>query len=101
MACDIGFFPDVTELRRNERNLAEAQRIAHLGSWEWDLATDTALRSEELHRICGVEPGTIAGTTEAFLAFVHPDDRGRVEASARAATSIRPSSWRPATVARR
>jgi PAS domain S-box-containing protein len=99
VACDIGFFTDVTEqvaadderarlvegLHRSERNLAEAQRIAHIGSWEWDLATDSAQRSEELHRIYGVEPGTIPGTTEAFLAFVHPDDRARVQASERAA----------------
>lgn len=72
-------------LRRSERNLAEAQRVAHIGSWEWDLATDTAQRSEELHRIFGVEPGAIPGTTEAFLAFVHPDDRAQVQASERAA----------------
>jgi PAS domain S-box-containing protein len=72
-------------LRRSERNLAEAQRIAHLGSWEWDLATDTAVRSEETYRIAGVEPGAFRATNEAFLEFVHPDDRARVEASERAA----------------
>ena len=97
--CNVGFFTDVTErvaaeeerarlvdgLRRSERNLAEAQRIAHIGSWEWDLLTDTAQRSEELQRIYGVEPGAIPDTTEAFLAFVHPDDRARVQASERAA----------------
>ena len=70
-----------------QRSLAEAQRIAQIGSWEWDLATDTALRSEETYRIAGVEPGALPGTTEAFLAFVHPDDRARVQASERAAIS--------------
>ncbi len=74
-------------LRASERNLAEAQRIAHIGSWEWDLATGLAQRSEELHRIFGVEPGAIPETNEAFLAFVHPDDRARVQASERAAIS--------------
>ena len=74
-------------LRRSERNLAEAQRIAHIGSWEWDLATDTAVRSEETYRIAGVEPDAFPGTNEAFLAFVHPDDRARVEAAERAAIS--------------
>ncbi len=68
-------------LRRSERNLAEAQRIAHIGSWEWDLAAGTAQRSAENYRIAGVEPGALPGTTEAFLAFVHPDDRARVEAT--------------------
>ncbi len=74
-------------LRRSERNLAEAQRVAHIGSWEWDLVTGLAQRSDELHRIFGVEPGTIPGTTDAFLACVHPDDQARVEASERAAIS--------------
>ena len=77
----------VQNLRRSERNLNEAQRISHIGSWEWDLATDTAQRSDELHRIYGVEPGEVPGVTEAFLAFVHPDDRERVRASERAALS--------------
>ena len=72
-------------LRRSERNLADAQRISHIGSWEWDLSTGTAQRSDELHRIYGAEPGTIANTNEAFLAFVHPDDRARVEESERVA----------------
>ena len=72
-------------LRRSERNLAEAQRLAGIGSWEWDLASETALRSDELHRIYGVEPGEIPATTEAFLTFVHPDDRERVRAAQRSA----------------
>ncbi len=71
--------------RRSERNLIEAQRISHIGSWEWDLHAGTAIRSDELHRIYGVEPGAISSTNEAFLAFVHPDDRDRVQASERAA----------------
>ncbi|HEY5629670.1 MAG TPA: PAS domain-containing protein [Candidatus Limnocylindrales bacterium] len=72
-------------LRRSERNLAEAQRIAHIGSWEWDLVSGSALRSDELHRIYGVEPGTIPSRPDAFLAFVHPDDRAAVQAAELAA----------------
>jgi PAS domain S-box-containing protein len=75
-------------LRMSERNLAEAQRISHIGSWEWDIAAGTAQRSAELHRIYGVEPGTIPDATEAFLAFVHPDDRARVQASEREALNL-------------
>ncbi len=97
--CNVAFVSDANErlaaererslleksLRASERNLAEAQKIAHIGSWEWDLVNDTALRSDELHRIYGVEPGSLPAVTEAFHAFIHPDDRERVHASERAA----------------
>jgi len=83
--CSIAFFSDGSTLRRLERNLAEAQRIAHIGSWEFDPSTGLAHRSDELHHILGVEPGTIAGTSEAFYAFVHPDDRAALQASEQAA----------------
>ena len=63
------------DLRRSERSLAEAQRIGHVASWERDLATGTLRWSDESHRIFGIEPGTFGGTLDAFLAFVHPDDR--------------------------
>ena len=65
------------ELRRSERNLAEAQRIARLGSWERDLATGALRLSDEACRIIGVDPGTFAGTLDALLALVHPDDRSQ------------------------
>ncbi|MEX1169859.1 MAG: EAL domain-containing protein [Chloroflexota bacterium] len=57
------------------RHLDEAQRIAHIGSWERDIATGVLWWSDESARIMGVEPGTFGGTLDAFLAFVHPDDR--------------------------
>ncbi len=62
-------------LRRSERNLAEAQRIAHLGSWERDVATGALRWSDESHRMMGIEPGAFGGTLDAYLALVHPDDR--------------------------
>jgi PAS domain S-box-containing protein len=77
----------IDELRASERNLADAQRLAHTGSWEWDVAAAAGVRSDELHRIYGVEPGSIPGTPEAFLAFVHPDDRARVQAGRLAAVA--------------
>ena len=61
--------------RARSRHLDEAQRIAHVGSWERDLATGVLWWSDEAARIMGVEPGTFGGTLDAFLAFVHPDDR--------------------------
>ena len=71
-------------LRRSEANLAAAQRIAHLGSWELDLVdvddlAEGALRwSDEVFRIWGYEPGGLQVTYENFLLAVHPEDRGLI-----------------------
>ena len=65
-------------LRQSTEQLARAQRIAHLGSWEWDVATGRLSWSEELYRIYGLEPdGAI--NYERFIALIHPDDRDRVQ----------------------
>ncbi|AHG93420.1 PAS sensor protein (plasmid) [Gemmatirosa kalamazoonensis] len=76
---------DVTErkraedrLRRREQQLAEAQQIAHLGSWEHDLGTYTLTWSDETYRILGVAPQWFVPTLRSFMARVHPDDRARV-----------------------
>lgn len=67
------------ELRDRERQLAAAQAIAHVGSWEWDMATNAVTWSDELRRMYGVAPDAPAGYAE-FLARAHPDDRARLEA---------------------
>jgi PAS domain S-box-containing protein len=77
---------DITErkqaeeaLRRSESNLTEAQRITHIGSWEWDNVGDTAHWSPETFRIFGVAPGALEGHRHNFLDFIHPEDRARVD----------------------
>jgi diguanylate cyclase (GGDEF)-like protein/PAS domain S-box-containing protein len=62
-----------------EANLAEAQRIAHLGSWEWNLLDDTWTWSDEATRILGTGPDRVVATRADFLAAVHPDDRAIVD----------------------
>jgi PAS domain S-box-containing protein len=59
--------------------LEEAQRIARVGSWEWDVRTGQVTYSDELFRIYGVERGAFAPTFEGFIEMVHPDDREAVE----------------------
>jgi PAS domain-containing protein len=49
----------------NEAKLAEAQQLARLGSWEWEIATDTVVWSDELYRIYGVRPDRFPGPTAA------------------------------------
>ncbi len=63
------------------RVMAEAERIAGFGVWEWDIAAGTVTWSDALHRIYGLEPGTFAGTVEGFVAHLHPEDRERVWAN--------------------
>ena len=70
------------ELRRSETILAEAQRIAHIGSWEQDLATGRAYWSDESYAIMGTVPVGTPITFETFLAGVHPDDRHVIEVMA-------------------
>ncbi len=76
---------DITErrqtdevLRASERRLAEAQRIAHVGSWDLDLLHNRLSWSDEIYRIFGLEPQSFGATYEAFLEAVHPDDREAV-----------------------
>ena len=62
-------------LRRSEAGLAEAQRMAHLGSWEWDVRTGEVWWSEEVFRIYGFEAGEFTPSLQRLMDVVHPDDR--------------------------
>lgn len=68
------------ELLRSEAQLAQAQRIAHIGSWEWDLHIDEVRWSDELYRVFGLSPAKFEVTVESYLDRVHPQDRDRVDA---------------------
>lgn len=65
-------------LRQSESDLAEAQRVARLGSWYFDTTTNSVRWSEELYRIFDLEKSTFGVTYESFLSKVHPDDRPKV-----------------------
>ena len=65
----------------SEALLAEAQKVTHLGSWDWRIETDELTWSDELYRIFGVDPNSATLSREVFLERVHPDDRARVEAA--------------------
>lgn len=80
-----GIDRDVTErkaaedaLRKSESRLANAQRIASLGNWDWDIGTNELHWSDEIYRIFGVAPREFGATYDAFLNYVHPDDRDKV-----------------------
>jgi PAS domain S-box-containing protein len=66
------------ELRTNQMLLAEAQRVAKLGSWRWNIAADELTWSYELYRIFGLEPSEQLISYTDYIQIVHPADRERV-----------------------
>lgn len=77
-------FDDVTahkrseeDMRRTHELMGHAMRLARMGSWHWELASDTVTWSPELCDIYGIEPGTPV-TFERFLERIHSEDRQRV-----------------------
>ncbi len=78
-------FKSESKLRESEAKLAEAQRIAHLGHWEWDIVSNIDIWSDEIYRIFGLAPQEFSATYEAFLESVHEDDREFVQLSVDAA----------------
>ena len=69
------------ELIKQKTQLENAQRIAHIGSWEWDIEQGSIEWSDEVYKIFGLEPQDLSPTYERFLEFVHPDDRNAVHSA--------------------
>ena len=63
-----------SDLQRERANLAEAQELAHIGSWDWNIAENRVGWSDELYRLYGLEPGPKV-TYGSYLEHIHPDDR--------------------------
>jgi PAS domain S-box-containing protein len=70
----------LTEREQANESLAEAQELAHLGSWEWDVRTDRVTWSRELYRIFGIDDRSEPLTFARYLARVHASDRDAVRA---------------------
>jgi len=62
------------DLQRKDKMLEDAQRIAHLGSWDWDIITNRLEWSDEVFRIFGLSSQNFGATYENFLERIHPDD---------------------------
>lgn len=81
------------ELVKTRDRLTEAQAVAHVGSWEWDIAANSLWWSDELYRIYGIAAGTPA-SYETFISHVHPADRERIDATVgRARTDGQPFAY--------
>lgn len=62
-------------LKKSDERLREAQAMAHIGSWDWDITGNSLFWSDEIYRIFGLKPQEFGVTYDAFLSLVHPDDR--------------------------
>ena len=72
-------------LRRSEERLRFALDAASMGTWDWDLTSNTVRWSDNLERVHGLPPGTFDGTFASYEREIHPEDHARVLASARRA----------------
>ncbi|HTQ83660.1 MAG TPA: MASE1 domain-containing protein [Pseudolabrys sp.] len=73
------------ELADANIKLTEAQRLANLGSWSWDVVANRVSWSDQLFQIYGIRRDEFGGTVNDFFRSVHPDDRALVSASVAAA----------------
>ncbi|MBL7049119.1 MAG: EAL domain-containing protein [Nitrospira sp.] len=69
----------IDDLSVSEEKLAQAQKIANFGNWDWDLSTNKLHFSDELYRIYNIEKGGFGGMFEDFMKLVNPDDREAVK----------------------
>ncbi len=76
-----GIVMDITDRKRieealkiREAGLDEAQRVSHIGSWEWDMLLNKVNWSKEMYRVFDIDPDTYDGTPEVLMKKIHPDD---------------------------
>jgi PAS domain S-box-containing protein len=67
------------QVRQSQALLADAQRLAQMGSWELEIGANRLTLSDELYRICGIDRDEFDPSLEAGMELVHPDDRPLVE----------------------
>jgi len=76
-------------LRKSEDGLKQAQKIAHLGNWTWNIEKNTIEWSDEIYRIFGMNSKEFIPSYEAFIAAIHPDDRDFVLKSVENAMNLK------------
>jgi PAS domain S-box-containing protein len=82
----IGYTMDISDrikveqdLKRKEKTLSEAQAIAHVGNWQWNIEDGGIEWSDEIYRIYDYEPGSFKPTYETFMKSIHEEDRESVQ----------------------
>ena len=87
-------------LSQSQVHMAEAQQLANIGSWSWDIRTGVVTWSDQQYRVMGFEPGAVAPSYELYLEALHPEDRATVQAVAgQALKTVEPFTLRQRLVA--
>jgi PAS domain S-box-containing protein len=68
---------------KSQTQLAEAQSLARLGSWEWDIASNRITWSDEMYRLYGLDPDMGPIDYARYQSMLHPDDRPSSDAAVR------------------
>jgi PAS domain S-box-containing protein len=77
-------------LKDSEKSLAEAQRMAHIGNWDWDLVTNEMYWSEEMYHIFGRTPRKFGSSYNDILSYTHPEDQDYVDSAVKRAFKGKP-----------
>lgn len=77
---------DLAELGRAHQDLAEAQALSGVGSWDWDIPSDSVVWSDQLYALAGLRKDAFVPSVDSFLDLVYPADRAEVAALIDAAT---------------
>jgi PAS domain S-box-containing protein len=65
----------IASVQKSEASLSQAQKVAHVGNWEFDVLKQEITWSEEMFRICGFDPTEPEPTLDEHFQQIHPDDR--------------------------
>lgn len=68
----------ITALYKIQERLEFSQSLAHVGTWDWDITNETLVWTDEIYRIFGLTPQEFDATYEAFLSYIHPEDKQSV-----------------------
>ena len=69
----------IDQLKKSEELYKQAQSLAHVGNWTWNIDADLVMWSDELYRIYGLEPQSETITYQRYISFIHPEDQDKVD----------------------
>ena len=75
----VGTVTDINHSKKAEETMLISQKVAHLGSWDWDISKNSITWTDELYRIFGYVPQEFQPSYDHFIKVVHPEDRKMIQ----------------------